>query len=160
MPWEVTLQRIDGQPMGELAALRAGIESAIPGIQYHTEPSGLERLEAARKMGVEFPDVLRTHFENLPAKLNAVFVTENLMVRIYGFESRPLTRLHAEIRGNENPAPVLRQLCALNSWIAVDDQSGTDIELSDASPKQWLNFLGYIDSIRQEDQGTPTADKA
>lgn len=78
MPWEVTLQRIDGQPLGELAALRTCIESALPAIQYHTEPSGLEKLEAAKKMGVEFPDVLRTHFENPPAKLNAVFTADNL----------------------------------------------------------------------------------
>jgi hypothetical protein len=159
MPWEVTLQRIDGQPMGELSALRTRIESAVPDIQYHTEPSGLERLEAAKKMGVQFPDVLITHFENLPAKLNAVYTAKNLMVRIYGFESQPLTRLHAEVRGNENPAPVLRQLCALNSWIAMDDQSGTDVELSDAPPKQWLDFLGYVDSIREQDNGTPTVDQ-
>ncbi len=154
------MQRIDRQPMGEPAALRTGIESAIPEIQYHTEPSGLKRLEVAKKMGVQFPDILRTHFENLPAKLNAVYTAENLMVRIYGFESQPLTRLHAEIRGNENPAPVLRQLCALNSWIALDDQSGTEIEFSDAPPKQWLDFLGYVESIHGEDNGTPPADKA
>jgi hypothetical protein len=159
MPWEVTLQRIDRQPMGELTVLRKCIESAVPGIQYHSEPSGLERLEAAKKMGVEFPDVLRTHFENLPAKLNAVYTAENLMVRVYGFETQPLTRLHAEIRGNENPAPVVRQLCAFNSWIALDDQSGSDIELSDAPPKQWLDFLGYVDSIREQDNGTPTVDQ-
>ena len=160
MPWEVTLLRIDRQPMGELSSLRTCIESAVPDVQYHTEPSGLEKLEAAKKMGVEFPDVLRTHFENLPAKLNAVYIAENLMVRIYGFESQPLTKLHAEIRGNENPVPVLRQLCALNSWIALDDQSGTNIELSDAAPKQWLDFLGYVDSIREEDNGTPTTHQA
>lgn len=160
MPWEVTLLRIDRQPMGELGSLRTCIESAVPDVQYHTEPSGLEKLEAAKKMGVEFPDVLRTHFENLPAKLNAVYVAENLMVRIYGFESQPLTKLHAEIRGNENPVPVLRQLCALNSWIALDDQSGTNIELSDAAPKQWLDFLGYVDSIREVDNGTPTTHQA
>jgi hypothetical protein len=160
MPWEVTLQRIDRQHMGELTALRTCIESAVPDIQYHTEPSGLEKLEAAKKMGVEFPDVLRTHFENLPATLNAVYTAENLMVRIYGFESQPLTKLHAEIRGCENPAPVLRQLCAMNSWTALDDQSGTNIELSDAPPKQWLDFLGYVDSILDENNATPPADKA
>ena len=132
----------------------------MPDIQYYTEPSGLEKLEAAKRMGVDFPDVLRTHFENLPAKLNAVYTAENLMVRIYGFESQPLTKLHAEIRGCENPAAVLRQLCAMNSWIALDDQSGTDIELSDAPPKQWLGFFGYVDSIRAENNGTPTVDKA
>ncbi len=159
MPWEVTLQRIDRQSMGDLTVLRTCIETAVPDIQYHTEPSGLEKLEAAKKMGVEFPDVLRTHFENLPAKLNAVYTAEGLMVRIYGFESQPLTRLHAEIRGNGNPGPVLRQLCALNSWIAMDDQSGATIELSDAAPKQWLDFLGYVDSSREENIGTPTADK-
>lgn len=146
--------------MGELTSLRECIESAVPDIQYHTEPSGLERLEAAKKLGVEFPEVLRTHFENLPAKLNAVYTADNLMVRIYGFEAQPLMRLHAEIRGNENPASVLRQLCSLNSWIAIDDHSGTEIELSDASPKQWLDFLGYADTIRDEDNGTPAVEHA
>ncbi len=45
---------------------------------------------------------------------------------------------------------------SLNSRSALNDQSGTEIELSDAPPKQRLDFLGYIDSIRKEDDGTPT----
>lgn len=149
MPWEVTIRRRDHQSMGEVDALRTSIQNAIPDIQYHMEPSGLEKIEAARKMGVEFPEVLRKHFENLPAKLHALYIAENLTVTIYGFETQPLLRLHAEIRGNGNPSTILNQLCVLNSWIAVDDSSGSEIELSDTPPRQWLDFLGYMDSVRE-----------
>jgi hypothetical protein len=160
MPWEVTFQRSDLQALGDLATIRRGIETAIPDIQYYTEPSGIQKLEAAAKMGVEFPDVLKKHFENLPAKLHAVYSSEDLTISIFGFESQPLNRLHAEIRGNQNPAPILRTLCVQNSWSALDDQTGSAIDLNDTIPTQWLEFMGYRDSILQEDNGPPSADKA
>jgi hypothetical protein len=157
MPWEVTFQRTGLQSLDDIATIRRGIEAAIPDIQFCTEPSGLQKLEAAAKMGVEFPDVLKKHFENLPAKLYAVYSTEDLTITIYGFESQPLTRLHAEIRGKHNPTSILRSLCAINTWAAVDDQTGTAIDLNEEVPQQWLAFLDYRDSITQENSG-PSAD--
>lgn len=71
-----------------------------------------------------------------------------MVVSRCGSRSHPLTRLHAEIRGNRNPAPIIRSLCALNSWIALDDESGTARNLNDVIPKQWLAFLGYHASKR------------
>lgn len=157
MAWEVTFQRTDLQALGDVPTLRNALEAAVPGIQYYTEPSGLQKLDAAAKMGVKFPEVLIKHFENLPAKLYAVYSTDELTVTIYGFEAKPLIRLHAEIRGTQNPAPILRILCQHNSWSALDDQTGFAIDLNDETPKQWLSFLGYRDSIRQENDGAKSS---
>lgn len=153
MAWEVTFQRTDSQALGDVPTIRKSLEAAIPGIQYCAEPSGLQKLEAAAKMGVKFPEVLIKHFENLPAKLYAVHSSDNLTITIYGFEAEPLSRLHAEIRGTQNPGPILRTLCQHNSWSALDDQTGFAIDLCDETPKQWLAFLGYRDSILQENDG-------
>ncbi len=158
MPWEITFQRADLESMDDVETIQSGIEAALPEIQYITEPSGLEKLEAAAKMGVEFPDVLKKHFELLPAKLYAVYNTDDFAITIYGFEAQPLARLHAEIRGNQNPGPILRSLCSRNAWITIDDQTGATIDLSETTPKQWLDFCGYQDSVRRENDEQPSSD--
>lgn len=136
MPWELTLQRSDLQTMDDVETIRRRIEAVVPDVRFYTEPSGLQKLEAAAKMGVEFPDVLRRHFENLPAKLYAVYSTEELTITIYGFESQPLTRLHLEIRGDQNPGPVLQSLCECIMCCAVDDQTGETVDFNDRVPNQ------------------------
>ena len=124
MPWEVTIRRPDGEPLGDLPAVRAGIEAAVPGMQFFRQPSGADRIAAARARGIEFPDVIRESFERQPAKTQAVFEGDGFSILLYGFNAEPLTAVHAEVRGGGDPHPVVTALCRSNGWVATDDATG------------------------------------
>jgi hypothetical protein len=127
MPWEVTIRRSEGEPLGDLPAVRAVIEAAVPGMQFYQEPSGAERIAAARARGIEFPDVIRQIFERLPAKTQAVLEGEGFSLVLYGFNAEPLTAIHAEVRGGGDPHPVLTALCRSTGWVAIDDATGRQV---------------------------------
>src|SRR5687768_951308 len=103
MPWEVTIRRADGEPLGDVPAVRERIEATVAGMRFFQEPSGAERVAAARARGIEFPDSIRQIFEKQPAKVQAVFEGDGLSVLLYGFEAEPLSALHAEVRGAGDP---------------------------------------------------------
>jgi hypothetical protein len=129
MPWEVTIRRSDSEPLGDLAMVRRQIIDALPGIRFRREPSGSEKIAAARAVGIEFPDVLRQHFEQPPATEQAEFEGDGFSMVLYAFEAQPLRAVHVEVRGKGNPVPVLAALCRPNGWVAVDDASGQPVEL-------------------------------
>lgn len=157
MPWEVTIRRADGAPLGELAAVRQQITAAVPAVQFHREPSGLEKIAAARAAGLEFPDVIRQHLEQRPATERAEFEGDGFSVVLYGFEAQPLSAIHAEVRGDGNPAPVLAALCRPHGWVAVDEASGQPLELGASAAAEWEAFRAYRDrairSIQASDSG-------
>ena len=130
MSWEVTIRRADGAPLGDLVTLRQQIGDALPGTQFQREPSGQEKIAAARAAGVEFPDIIRQHLESRPATELAEFEGDGISVVLYGFEAEPLSAIHAEVRGEGNPVPVLAALCRPQGWGAVDDASGQPIEMT------------------------------
>src|SRR5436190_1036567 len=114
MPWEITIRSPDNAVLGDAATVREKITAAIPGIQFHVEPSGAERIIAARAIGVEFPDAIRKHMEVRPARLQALFEGDAFIIELYGFDSQPLCMIHLEIRGSGNPMPALAALCVPN----------------------------------------------
>lgn len=118
----------------------------LPEIEFSTEPSGLQKIEAAEKLGIKFPESLLKHLEAMPEKLYAVYTEEGLSITIYGFESDPLIQLHAEVRGTQNPASVLRRICSSNAWEVIDDSTGTLVSLEDTEPVQWLAFMNYTET--------------
>jgi hypothetical protein len=157
MPWEVTIRGANGAPVGDMAAVRQQITAAVPAIQFRREPSGLEQIAAARALGIEFPDVLRQHFEQRPATERAEFEGDGFSLVLYGFEAQPLTAIHAEVRGDGNPVPVLAALCRPNGWLAVDDASGQPVEMAGTAAAGWEAFRAYRDrairSIQPSDSG-------
>ena len=145
VPWEITIRRADGAPLCDLAAVRQEIADALPSIQFLREPSGNEKIAAARAVGVEFPDIIRHHLENGPATERAEFEGNGFSVVLYGFEAEPLSAIHAEVRGQGNPLPVLAALCRPHGWVAVDDASGQPIELTGSAAAGWVAFQAYRD---------------
>lgn len=67
MGLSATLSRIDGRPLGHRDDLVRIFERYFPGIGFGWTPSGAEKLAIARSHGVEYPPVLREHFEKAPA---------------------------------------------------------------------------------------------
>ncbi len=122
----------------------------MPETQFYREPSGLEKIEAAKAKGVEFPAAVRSFFEQLPSRTKAYFQADDLTIDFYGFDSEPLLRLHAEIRGSGNPAEALRRLCTPHDWIVVDDQSGDTIDLAATTLAGWNSFVSYRQQVVTE----------
>lgn len=147
MPWEVTIRRADGAPLGDLAYVRQQITNALPAIQFYRAPSGLERIAAARAKGYEYPDIIREHFEGLPATDRAQFEGDCFSVELYGFQAEPLNEIYANVRGDGNPMPMLAALCRPNEWVAIDDTSGQPVDMTGASPSGWAAFRAYRDRV-------------
>ena len=120
MPWDLTIQREDGQALEERESVVNAIRVALPQIEFGREPSGLERIELARAQGIEFPDVLRKHFESQPGKVTGEGILDGCSVRFYGFESAPLLAFEIEVRGSGDPTASLLSLCRQQGWIAID----------------------------------------
>lgn len=133
MPWDVCLQRKDGSPLGDVAVVCQGIEAALPETRFYREGSGKEKLQAMIARGLTFPDAIREVFEHQPARTQAIYETDGLIIAFYGFETDPLQQLHAEIRGNRNPVKALQRVCEHNAWQAIDGSTGQTIDLHDAT---------------------------
>jgi hypothetical protein len=147
MPWDVTIRRADKAPLGDMAAVRRQITASLPGICFYQEPSGADKITAARANGVEFPDVLRQHLEGRPAVERAEFAGDEFSILLYGFESQPLLMIHAEVRGNGKPLTAIAALCLPNGWIAVDDANGQPVELGGESAAGWESFRKLRDEV-------------
>lgn len=145
MPWEVTIRRADGAPLGDQAAVRQQIAADLPAMQFYREPSGPEKIAAARAAGVEFPEFLRKHLEQHAATERAELEGDGFSILLYGFEAQPLTVIHADVRGQGNPLPVLTALCRPHGWLAIDNASGQPVELSGDEAASWEAFQSYRD---------------
>jgi hypothetical protein len=145
MPWEVVIQLADGAEPGEVASVCDRMTAALPGIYFYTEPSGPEKIAAAREMGVEFPEVIRKHMEQRPATLQADFQGDEFSMRFYGFESQPLRTIYVEVRGSGNPLPALAALCRPHGWIAVDCASGQPLDFAGQAAAGWEAFQSCRD---------------
>ena len=157
MPWEVTIRRADGKPLGDLSSVRQQIAVAVPAMEFYREPSGQEKIAAARVAGIEFPDVIRQHMEEQPATEQSEFEGDGFSVRLYGFNAQPLLEIYAEVRGNGNPVPVLAALCCPHGWVAIDDTNGKPVDLASAAASGWESFRVYRDrsirSIQESESG-------
>lgn len=152
MPWEVTIRRSDHSSLGDREEVRGQIIASLPGIRFYREPSGADKIAAARATGVEFPDIIRRHLEQRPAVERAEFRGEGFSVLLYGFECQPLLVVHAEVRGDGNPVPVLAALCCPNGWVAIDDTSRQPVDLKRDSAAGWEAFRQYRDGAIQASQ--------
>jgi hypothetical protein len=160
MPWEITIRRVDGAPLGDFVSVRQQIELALPPIRFYRAPSGPERIAAARATGVEFPDVIRKHLEQSPAKDEAEFEGEGISIRLYGFGNQPLDAIHAEVRGSGNPVPALTALCRPNGWFAIDDANRQPVDLIGPAASGWEAFQAYRDKAIRSIQATERSEQS
>lgn len=154
MPWEIFLRRRDDQPLGDVSQVCQGIEAALPETRFYREASGKEKMQAMTERGLTFPDAIREVFERQPAKTQAIYENDGLIIVFYGFETDPLQQLHAEIRGNGNPANALMRVCDLNAWQAIESSTGKTIDLRATTPSGWQSFLDFREHVVARSTGT------
>src|SRR5438105_2693749 len=110
MPWEITIRKQDGGPIGNRDEVIQRISAAVPSMQWWEEPSMLDRIKTMpdhpfHALIPTWPEATRANFSI--AHLNAELSENDLSIRLYGFESDPITSVHAEVRGNGDPTPMI-----------------------------------------------------
>lgn len=139
MPWELALVRRDGAPLGPTAAVRKEIDRVWVGVVWGREPSLLEKIKDVpehplHKTVSAWPPELREKAER--AKTIAVCEAGGVFIEMYGLEANPLPRLFVEIRGSEDPSPLLLKLSRATGWGIKELGSGRLLE-DDALPAAW-----------------------
>ena len=81
MSWDLTIKRGDGVPLGETERVKEAIQNACPGVEFYREPSGPEKLAAVPE--VEFPEVLREHFQTAAAQAQGDLEGPNYSLRFF-----------------------------------------------------------------------------
>ena len=120
MPWDLTIMRADRSPLGDIPSVRQAVEAALPGVEFYREPSGAEKIAAAGSLGIEFPEVLRRHLENSPAKTQADYESQGFSIRLYLGAGPGVERIDAEVRGSGDPLPALHHLAMVTGWVILE----------------------------------------
>jgi hypothetical protein len=124
MSWEITMRRADKAPLGDRACVKLLMTLACPALRYMREPSGPEKIAAARTAGVEFPDIIRTHLEQQPPTEVADYVGDGFSVRYFLGSEGELDAHDAEVRGDTQRAlPFFQQLAARMNWVVAETGS-------------------------------------
>jgi hypothetical protein len=136
MPWEIIIKRLDGLPLGTPQEVSDLIAEAFPGVEFYREPSGQEKL-AVLPLGLEVPEVIRTHFAEAPSSLQADFDAEDYSLRFYlGDEAtHTLTTVDVEARGGSRSGMrMLETLTLKTGWIVVDTWGNVLVQEGRTSP--------------------------
>jgi hypothetical protein len=75
--------RDDGKPLGSITEVQRALKSAFPGIELGRLPSGVEKIQATAEKGIEFPDVLRRHFETALAEYGGDYEGPDFSAQFY-----------------------------------------------------------------------------
>jgi len=144
MPWEVTI--INGtpdsrKPLGTRDEVIAALASALPGVALRRPPTPPQ----------EFLDMMPQAVREAMTrpKLEADFEHEDYSMQFYAADAPQILSINVEVRGNGDPLPSLRSVCADTSWSVLDvgEDRLVDLEATDAS--SWERFREWRDkSIR------------
>jgi hypothetical protein len=142
MPWELAIRSRNNELLGSRDEVVQRMSKALPSIKWETEPPMPE--EAARYSDEE----IKRYF--LTSHLSGYFADSGLVIEFYGFEPEPIKSVHAALRGNCNPIPLLAALCVPNGWVVIDLVEKKEIDLSSAGASGWEAFRQFRDeAIRQ-----------
>jgi hypothetical protein len=162
MPWEVKIRKPGSEPLGSRAEVVGLIAAAVPAIEWIEDPPLLDQIKdmpdhSFHQLLPTWPEETRAYFSQ--PHLRGDYLEADLSIRLYGFEAVPLTCVHAEVRGNGNPLPVLAAICRGNGWVVVESDGGTPVELAGATAPGWERFRQYRDEairgIPRPEEGDP-----
>jgi hypothetical protein len=121
MPWELTLTHADpAQPLGPVTGVQDRLRSVLPGIEFHQDASGIEKLEAMEALGVEVPEVIRTHLIASQGSHQGVYEGCGFTIELFFGEGPTVQSVGFEVRGSGDPLPMIEQLMSIPEWRIAD----------------------------------------
>lgn len=121
MPWELTAQRTDRAPLGDLVKVQQTLAEVFPGVEFFRRPSGQDMVRQIYGDAVT-PEQL-AKFARIPAGYGAVFKGERFAVEFFLGPDEMIESAALAVWGdNEAAVPLLERLTALTAWSL--DQSG------------------------------------
>jgi hypothetical protein len=148
MPWELTI--INGtpdnrKPLGSRDDVIAALAKALPGAELQRPPIPPEEILAM------LPPVLRDAVTR--PKLEADFECDEFSIQFYTSDTPELDCIHAEVRGNGDPLPLLQSLCLDTGWSIIDDSKRVVVDLTKTSAEAWDSFRQWRDTALRQLKG-------
>lgn len=117
MSSQLSIVAPDAKSLGTPDRVVNRIAVAAPEVRWVEGPSSFEEAKAITALQLPWTDEQRAVF-SLP-KRTGVYEGEGGPVRLYGFESCPLTSVTVDVAGEGNPLPFLRKVCLPNGWVVI-----------------------------------------
>jgi hypothetical protein len=145
MPWEIRIVNDEGDmPLGTKQVVVDWVAKALPGVHLQQPPLPPPEDPAT------FPEAVREAFAR--PKLEAVYEEEAFSIEFYCGDEPEIRCLHADVRGNGNPLPILARLCLPRGWAVVSAADLSKVDLSSGEANQWKGFCDWRDRAISEIQ--------
>jgi hypothetical protein len=139
MGWDLTINGDAGQPpgpMGTREQVREHFATRLPGLNLAPPPQA-------------FADHMKAWFQELnmayTPTLEGCYETPDFVIEFSCADEETISSLSATARGNGDPLPALRGLCAGTSWVVVEDASGKDVLAAADLISGWSRFKQWRD---------------
>ena len=139
MGWELTIYGDGEKPprsLGTREQVCAHLAARLPGLKLAPLPQAFaDHMKAKLKeLGVAYHPTLEGYYKTL-----------DFVVEFSCTDAETISEMSANVRGNGDPLPVLRSLCAGTPWVVVEDASGQDVLAAAAPDSGWRRFKQWRD---------------
>jgi hypothetical protein len=146
MPWTIIVSRTDGEPFGDIDAVRAAIARQLPATKFWRDPSGADK---AAFLPEQHRQLFMQLVGNLPADERGLFEGDGFTLELFLGSQPDVKSITVDVRGDGDPFPALRRLCEPLDW-CVREPGGELVELHHESAAGWHEFTRYRDHAVHE----------
>ena len=76
----------------------------------------------------------------LKPNLQARYEHNDLSIQFYALDHPTVQWINAEVRGNDDPLPVLAAICLPQNWLVLDSGDNTIVRLDQTQSSAWDRF--------------------
>jgi hypothetical protein len=143
MPWEIRIISESGDlPLGTKQAVADWVSTVLPGVDLQRPALPPADILAS------FPEAVRAAF--MRPKLEAAYEEDDFSIEFYCTDEPEIRCLHADVRGNGNPLPILARICLPRRWAVVSSADLSRVDLTSGAASQWQNFRDWRDGAINE----------
>jgi|ERR1043166_2130524 hypothetical protein len=143
MPWEISIIKgtiEDRKPLGTREDVIAAFSQSLPGVLLQRRPA------LPPEILDQMPPFVRESM--LLPKLEADFEMGDLSIQFYANDEPVLQWVNGEVRGNDDPIPMLASLCSGRGWSVMDASDRSIVNLASASESSgWERFRKWRDKV-------------
>ena len=119
MGFDVTIERADGRPLGNIADVNRTLAEVFPGIDLGRSLSGPEKLQKAADQGVQFPEILRKHFEVSPSEYEGDYQCPEFSAEFHLGAFELVQQIYVVAYGDMGAAQTVFAKLERHDWIAT-----------------------------------------